>query len=214
MDKRMNKKVMINLVLVAAFAMLCMPASAADDGYALLVQQSPPGGGSVNLGTGVHKMGIGQTVALSATPKSGYRFLYWLGDVSAADATETSIQIDSPKMVVAVFARDEFEDDELGGPSGIENGAGGGGRSGQRGVNPGYGGGSAVSPASANEFNQGDIIYNFPDMDDPIENDDSDTQVPGDQNDIVVPSGDEVPEPATLVLLGIGSSVLLRRKRN
>jgi hypothetical protein len=207
MDKRMNKKVMNNLILITACALLCVPSFAADDGYALLVQQSPPGGGSINLGTGVHKMGIGQTVTLSAITKSGYRFLYWLGDVSSADAAETSIQIDSPKMVVAVFAPDEFDEDppSAGGGAATEprsmSGAYGGGSSGQRSYNPIQ---SAASVSGTYDYGSssvgGYIPYVPPSQEDPTDY-------------IPVPEGEEVPEPATLALLGIGSAVLLRRKR-
>lgn len=207
MEKRMNKKVMINLVLITACAMLCIPAFAAEDGYALLVQQSPPDGGSINLGSGVHKMDIGQTVTLSATPKSGYRFLYWLGDVSAADAAETSIQIDSPKMVVAVFARDEF-DEEL-------RGAGGGAATEVRSSGGGFGGGGGQhrynplqSPASVSgTYDYGSGGGYTPYI--PSQNEED----PNVTDYIPVPEGQETPEPATLALLGIGSVVLLRRRK-
>ncbi|MHC5161101.1 MAG: PEP-CTERM sorting domain-containing protein [Planctomycetota bacterium] len=36
--------------------------------------------------------------------------------------------------------------------------------------------------------------------------------MPGDNDDIPVPGDNEVPEPATILLLGIGSSVLLKRR--
>lgn len=193
---RMNKTILTSLFFALAVVILAVPAWADDSGYALLVQQSPAGGGSVNLGAGVHKMEIGQTVTLSATPKSGYRFLYWLGDVSAADTADTQIQIDSPKMVVAVFARDEFDEDIQG--VGLTDGAGGGG-GGQRGaIDPVR---SPASVSGGSNYEPADVIYNFT----PPEDDN--------KNDFPVPGGEEVPEPATLLLLGLGSAVFLKRKR-
>ncbi len=207
MALRMSKAILTSLILGLFTVMLAVPAYA-EDGYALLVQQSPPDGGSVNLGSGVHKVGIGENVALSATPKPGYRFLYWLGDVSAADTMETSIEVDSPKMVVAVFARDDFEDVLSGGAGAGERLSGGGGGGGRRGgFNPILPSAS-VSPASGPaEIDYPDYIYEY----DPTNN--YDIPVPGDGDDIPVPGGEEVPEPTTILLLGLGSAAFLRRKK-
>ena len=198
MEKRMKNTLTNNLVFLAVLTLVSVPALAVDDGYALLVQQSPPNGGSVNLAAGVHTMEIGQTVSLSATPKPGYRFVYWLGDVAAADAMETSIQIDSPKMVVAVFTRNEFDDEELRGNAGgiADSASGGFGGGGQRGTNPVTGSGG-VSPAVA----YGDVTY--PSLSN------TDTSFNNETDGVAVAA----PEPATLLLLGMGSTVLMRRKQ-
>ena len=200
MMMRMNKTILTSLICSMAIAFCAMPAWAEESGYALLIQQSPPDAGSVNLGAGVHKMEIGETVTLSATPKPGYRFVYWLGDVAATDASATTIQVDSPKMVVAVFARTEF-DEEISGArrsDGLSGGAGGGG--GQRGyINP------VSSPAAVSggsNYDPGNVIYNTQDKEDET------------STDLPVPGGKEVPEPTTLLLLGLGSTVLLRQKRH
>lgn len=182
-------------------------------GYALLIQQSPPDAGTVTPGIGVHKIGIGQSVQLTAAPRPGYRFLYWLGDVSATTATETSVSLDSPKMVIAVFERESFDDDLLGGGpvAGAASGRGGGLRgtpnplTGSRSVSPAGGGGSfTINPS----------LPVVPDFDD-------DFPVPGDQNGGSIPvpgdqTGNEntIPEPATIILLGAGAVALFRiRKR-
>ena len=213
MKNRMYKNGVYNLLALITVLSISMAAQASDEGYALLVQSSPPGAGAVTPGLGVHKTSIGQTVALSAVPKQGYQFLYWLGDVSSTSGLDTTVSVDSPKLVVAVFAREDF-DEELPG-AGIVDGqfAPGGGR---RGFNP------IQSPASINAprvFSDG--RRRFAPQPPPVDPDDGDIPVPGDIDDIPVPGDievpesatvEEIPEPATILLLGIGSSVLLNKR--
>ncbi|RKY13804.1 MAG: hypothetical protein DRP52_01805 [Planctomycetota bacterium] len=206
MKNRMCKNSVYNLLVLMIVLSVSVTAVASDDGYALLIQTSPPDAGAVTPGLGVHKTAIGQTVALSAVPKQGYQFLYWLGDVSSTSGPDTTVSVDSPKLVVAVFAKADF-DEELPG-AGIADGqhAPGGGR----GYNPIQSPGS-VSPGRSFDSPSG---FTFPDF--PDEPDDGDIPVPGDDNsidDIPVPGDNEVPEPATVFLLGLGSSILLKRMR-
>ncbi len=72
-------------------------------GVALLIQRTPAQGGTVVPPPGVHYFSPDSQVALAAVPKSGYRFLYWLGDVSDPNSSSTSVYLDSPKIIVAVF---------------------------------------------------------------------------------------------------------------
>ncbi len=58
------------------------PAYCQGEDIALLLQKAPANGGVVNIGTGVHHFSSNAEVTLTATPKSGYQFAYWLGDVS------------------------------------------------------------------------------------------------------------------------------------
>ena len=205
MKNEMSKNSLYNLLALVLALSVTMTALASDDGYALLVQASPPDAGSVTPGLGIHKTVIGQTVALSAVPKQGYQFLYWLGDVSSTSGTDTTVSVDSPKLVVAVFASEDFEEELPG--AGIVDGQNspGGGR---RGFNP------IQSPGSINPG----IDFDFPsprrfNPEPPLGPDDDDIPVPGDNDDIPVPGNNEVPEPATILLLGLGSSVLLKRVR-
>jgi len=210
MKNRMYKSSVCNLLTLIIVLSVSVAAAASDEGYALLIQSSPPDGGAVTPGLGVHKTAIGQTVALSAVPKQGYQFLYWLGDVSSTSGSDTTVSVDSPKLVVAVFAKADFDEGLPG--AGIADGqhAPGGGR----GYNPVQSPGS-VSPGISFDGPRGFTFPDFPD------NPDGDIPVPGDKDDIPVPgdddtpvSGDnEVPEPATVLLLGLGSSVLLKRMR-
>lgn len=188
-------------------------AQGAEGSYTLLIQTSPPDGGVVSPGVGVLAMPVGQDVPLSATPNQGYRFAYWLGDVSSGGDTETVVLIDSPKLVVAVFVREDFEE-KLPGISVIEGQADAGG---QRYIGSPIESPASVNPASGtfdNSFNWPDITRNGR-SDNDNNPEDSDIPVPGDDkdDDIPVPGDGEVPEPATILLLGLGSILLLRIPR-
>ena len=170
-------------------------------GYCLLVQASPVDTGFVTPEPGVHRFGLNETVVLKAIPKPGYRFLYWLGDVDNPTANETITNLDSPKIVIAVFEREEFS---LLTPSILpQNG-------------PGLGG----AIASANRFTPKNFStspgprwprpppFIWPDQDEfPVPEDDEDD----DEDEDIFPV--PVPEPATIALFGLGAVTVLRRKR-
>jgi hypothetical protein len=205
MKKRMNSMFRLSLVFSAAVLLGASAAWAESPGnYALLIQQSPADAGSVSPGSGVHKMEIGQTVSISATPKAGYRFLYWLGDVSSTGTSDTTIQIDSPKMVVAVFTREEYEE-ELPGTLRVEGDASAGGGGG-RFFNPLQSPGVASPTGSYGQTGYGGIT--LPDI--PNKPNDDDIPAPGGDDDIPVP---EVPEPTTILLLGLGTAAVLRKNK-
>jgi len=180
-----------------------------EQGYCLIVQESPVDAGFVTPEPGVHRIGINEMVVLKAVPKPGYRFLYWLGDVDSPTANETITNLDSPKIVIAVFEREEFS---LLTPSTMPQ--------------KGRGGGGAV--ASANNFSLRKMAFSqgtgrlrpprpkqdpFPVPGDLL-------PVPGDSEeeedeDIIFPVPNEpIPEPATIALLGFGAVTVLRRKRS
>ncbi|MBN2513510.1 MAG: PEP-CTERM sorting domain-containing protein [Sedimentisphaerales bacterium] len=153
---------------------LVVPVFAADEsGYSLLLQSSPVDGGSITPGNGVHKIQIGDQVKVVAVPSTGYRFLYWIGDVGEMGTAQTFVRMDSPKLVVAVFEREQFEKlPEVG----IVGGA------------PSNSGGLVGSASSSSASSVSPSGYH---------GDSSVTYII--ENEII-----KTPEPATLLLLGLG----------
>ena len=76
--------------------------------YAVLVQESPAGAGVVKPGIGVQNFGADEIITLTTVAKSGWKFVYWLGDVQDPTANRTKLNVDGPKIVIAVFERDEY----------------------------------------------------------------------------------------------------------
>lgn len=160
------------------------------DGYAMMIQTSPVDGGRLEPGTGVHRFGEAESVTLKAIPAPGYTFVYWLGSVDSPSTYETSVRIDGPKIVIAVFERSEFGlliDDGL--PSGA-------GRGGLVSVPSPIGMGSRARPARGA----------FPPPVPP----------PPEVNDFPVPGPNDqepIPEPATAVLMAVGAMSMMWRNR-
>ncbi|MBN1391875.1 MAG: PEP-CTERM sorting domain-containing protein [Sedimentisphaerales bacterium] len=173
------------------------------DSTVLLLQQTNPDGGMVTPAIGVHYFSMNSEVVVTAVPKSGYRFLYWIGDVSDPTANNTVVYLNTPKIVIAVFERSEFEFLEevlqytLGGRGGLR-------------------------PSAGDYSNQGDVEgvikpqeweWDWPPWNPPKPPKrpevPDDFPIPGvdEPNDFPVP---EVPEPATVLLLGLGSLFLVK----
>lgn len=91
----------------------------------MLLQESPSGAGVVTPSPGVHRFAWNAQVTLIATPRPGYEFIYWLGDVLDPRANRTQTFLDKPKIIVAVFGPTQYQTQPA---SGGEGGAGGGGR--------------------------------------------------------------------------------------
>jgi hypothetical protein len=168
---------------------LIMPAYSQTQDIVLLLEQTPVKGGEITPAAGVHHFKPGTEVVLTAVPKPGYKFVHWLGEVSDAMASSTVAYLNKPKVIIAVFEQAEHGVSANG--EGLS--AGGGGTAG--GLFPttldfsrpgGFsGGGSEAKPQK--------LIYYAKDV----------------KPKAKVP---EVPEPATGLLLVMGSLFAFRRR--
>ena len=198
--KNVKKPISFTILLLLISTTIILthrPGHCQNSGYSLMIISSPEDAGHITPAKGIFRPGLNEVVTLRAIPKAGYQFVYWLGDVTNVAANQTTIFVNAPKMVVAVFERTEFdilgephkqdEDDkyEFGAGGGVLGGAGwipstirrGGRKSAARGAFPPF------------EWEEDEIIErNFP-----------------------IP--EPIPEPATMAFLGLGAAVMLKKRQ-
>jgi hypothetical protein len=224
------KAVCAAVVVAACFAAV---VRGEQESYSLMIQQSPADAGVLSPGAGIHRIRVGDQVTLQAIANPGYRFLYWLGDVSDASTDQAVVVIDAPKIVVAVFGRLEYELMTGGGGAGGEwlhtehtegivsggTGAGGGGvAQSALTANRGYGGGGVLNGGAPGGRRTSSKVRAIPSSGgaggdnggdgDNNGGDGGETDTGGDP--VVVPGGNPIPEPATIALLGLGAMLFLR----
>ena len=174
--------------LISAIAIivcwLFAPAYCQTPDVALLLQQTPSKGGAITPIAGVHHFELNSEITLTAAPKPGYQFLYWLGDVSDPAATKTVVYLDKPKIVIAIF--EQTENGTLVEEVGLSFGGGGAGGSGlvNTVANFGYTGG--MSSGAGGKAKSPTVVY--------------------------VKNIEVIPEPATCVLLLLGSLFAFARR--
>lgn len=202
--------------VASALALVCLTIGQLCSGQTvsvpMLLQPTPTDGGDILPGLGVHRFALDTPVTLTALPKEGYQFLYWLGDVGDPASSRTVTFSDRPKIIVAVFqqsAMDVRAPARRSGGGGGGSGRSGGGRSWSSsglvasvtdfyvpsGVSVGAPS-SALRRAAEQSDGSGSIIIPIPS--------------PGDDEPGGGGGGPPIPEPATSVLLLAGGAVVLR----
>jgi len=167
------------------------PAYCQQTDVALLLQQTPTQGGIVTPSTGIYHFAPNSEVTLTAIPKPGYRFAYWLGDVSDPTTSSTVVHLNESKIIVAVF--EPTESDILDVDKGLPASGGGGysGGSGLFATAPNFGWPTATVSSGSGAKTQGPVYLYFK---------------PDDGKTVI-------PEPATGVLLALGGLFAFIRRR-
>ena len=197
-------------VLCLTLVMMCLVTSYCQAAkMALLLQQSPADGGSVEPGIGVHRLDGNSQITLRAVPQTGYQFVTWLGEVDEPTAPVTETYMDSPKIVIAVFERVQYDSIEAAELLFSAPGGGGGLRSSAGDISSSAGGGGGGRRPSR--------VYGIgPDEELLDELDEDEFPVPDGSDAFPVvdgPDNPEVPEPATVLLLVSGGVILRLRRR-
>lgn len=116
------KGIILAIMIVAGVSLA--PAYSQAPNVSLVLQQTPAKGGEITPAVGVHHFAPNSEVTLKAVPKPGYKFVYWLGDVSDPTANKTIVYLNKPKIVIAVF--EQTENDTLIDEENLNAGGGGG----------------------------------------------------------------------------------------
>jgi hypothetical protein len=103
---------------------LSVPAYCKSPSVTLLLEQTPATGGEITPVAGVYYYAPGAEVTLTAVPKPGYQFVHWLGEVSDPASKSTVVYLNKPKVIIAVFEPTEYG---LGGGGSLTGGGGAGG---------------------------------------------------------------------------------------
>ena len=202
------RKITFVIIVAAALSTQAFCQDEIDE-YVLMIQQTPVGAGRITPETGVHSFTVNEKITITAMPKPGYIFLYWLGSVDDMTTNRTTVLIDAPKIVIAVFERAEFA--LLTDLESLRTGRGRGGGS-YRGE--GFGTGRGINPGVPRVPPEPPEIpdYHFDDV--PVPEDEPEDELPIPEDDFPVPEDEEfVPEPATIMLLGFGTALVRIRKK-
>lgn len=207
---------LVRTVTISLCLLLLAGVSLAQGGHSLMIQSSPVNGGMISPAmpqSGVLTAQMNERMVVTAVPNPGFRFVYWLGDVEDITANSTSVTVDGPKILVAVFEREDNQESVLAGSS-TPNGPGyGGARSSYNGVQAGgpsnSGAGSPSRPSIT--FPPSVTPPNTPPVNPPTppNTPSNETIGPGDPN----PNDPPVPEPASIMLMGLGGLMLRKMRR-
>ena len=192
---RPNRKITLLIALTVLITSVACFAADEED-YVLLLKQSPVDGGTISQQS--TELGL---VSISALPKNGYQFIYWLGDVADPTSSSTTVTTDSPKLVIAVYERTDFEASSI--PGAATRGVIVESRARRNGGGPAPSQTVGVSPSAP-----GAKRYNRPGSGIEIE----DTNDEDFNPDFPVPD-EEVPEPATITLFAMAGWIMTKKKR-
>ncbi len=105
MRRRRLQSVALVLGLLLAGTTVCAAGPEQGDvsAYELCIEHSPVKAGTVTPNVGMHHFSANSVVTLSADPRPGYQFAYWIGDVCNPKSRQTTVRVDAAKIVVAVF---------------------------------------------------------------------------------------------------------------
>jgi hypothetical protein len=117
----------LRLVFAIIAFWLIVPAYCQSKDMVLLLEQTPVKGGDITPVAGVHYFKPNSEVILTAVPKTGYKFIHWLGEVSDPTSTKTVVYLNEPKVIIAVFEQAEQSISTDGNDLHIGGGGGGGG---------------------------------------------------------------------------------------
>lgn len=186
-------KVLLLLVLVVVVCGISKTAYCQTNSPVLLLQQIPADAGTITPGPGVHYLELDTSVTLTAVPKPGYQFVYWLGDVSEPQLNRTTAYLDAPKIIIAIFEKAEFDLEDLSEPTQTIPGGLGGGlmASAADYSRQGYSGGGAGRQSVRRPPAQPPVPEPLPPPEVPV----------------------PVPEPTTLVLFAVGSYLAFAGRR-
>jgi hypothetical protein len=189
--------------ILMTMGVLLSPAYCQLPGVTLLLQQSPAQGGTVIPNPGVYDFAPNSEVTLTAIPKAGYHFVYWLGDVTDPTSSTTTALLNKPKIIIAVFEQTEYNTLIVGASaSGTRQGGGS------------FGGSAAIdsSPPPLPPDNPPGPPDNPPKEYDPEPP--PEPPMPPEPPIPPEPPQPPVPEPATGLLLALGGGLALLRRRS
>jgi len=194
--------VVCGLLVVLAFSLSSAHAQVST--VALLLQETPAGAGILAPQIGIHRFAPGSQIVLTAVPRPGYEFIYWLGDVAEPTASTTVAYLDQPKIIIAVFRKiSEHTHPIVVGGGGTQAGSF---LTNSPGLSPAPG--VVSTPVTINSVTYstggGFIAGTREAGPSPIP---PSPPIPPEP-----PQPPPVPEPATIVLLGLGASALLAKR--
>jgi len=181
-----GQRLILALVVITA-GLLFKPANGKTQNIALLLQQSPVQGGIITPDTGVYYFAPNTKLILTAVPKPGYQFLCWLGDVSDSTSNHTTVHLNAPKIIIAVFERVEYEHLFMAEGMLVGGSSGGGGNA----------TGRVFTRRAAGQV---------------LEGGGAGAEVAEVPEKTRKPEQEPIPEPATILLLGLGSVILCKQR--